>query len=92
MFCACGTLRGDFDGQVLNLTAEWLALQDLLEGRLEGWQVPFLAYRNLAQRVGFVTNSRDEGDFPLSYWVLSCPVSVTLNSDILDIILLHRLG
>ena len=92
MFCARGTIRGEFDGQVFNFTAEWLALQKLLEDRLQGWQVPFLAYRNLAQRAGFMTNSRDEGDYPPSSWVLSCPVFVTRCSNVLDLVLLRRLG
>ena len=91
MFCARGTIQGEFDGQVLNLTAEWLALQEILEDRFQGWQVPFLAYHNLAQRAGFVTNSRDEGGFPLSSWVLSCPVFVTRYSDVLDLVLLCHL-
>ena len=91
MFCACGTIRGEFDGQVFNLTAVWLALRKLLEDRLQGWQVPFLAYCNLAQRAEFVTDSRDEGDCPPSSWVLSCPVFVMWYSDILDLILLRRL-
>ena len=92
MFCARGTIRGEFDGQVLNLTSEWLDLQELLENRLQDWQVTFLAYRNLAQRVRFVTNSLDEGDYPPSSWVLSCHVSVTQYSDVLDLVLLRRLG
>ena len=77
---------------MLNLTSEWLDLQELLENRLQDWQVTFLAYRNLAQRVGFVTGSMDEGDYPPSFWVLSCPVSMTRCSDVLDLILLRRLG
>ena len=92
MLCVRGSIRGEFDGQVLNLTAEWLALWELLEERLQGWQVPFLTYPNLVQRVGFVTGSLDEGDYPPSFWVLSCPVSMTRCSDVLDLILLRRLG
>ena len=77
---------------MLNLTAEWLALWELLEDQLQGWQVPFLDYHNLAQRAEFVTNHRDEGDFPPSSWVISCPVSVTRYSDVLDLVFLRRLG
>ena len=87
-----GAYEGEFDGQVLNLTAEWLALWELLEEQLQGWQVPFLAYRNLAQRDGFVTDLRDEEDYPPSSWVLSCPVFVTRCFDVLDLVLLRRLG
>ena len=74
------------------MTAEWLDLQEILEGRLQGWQVPFLAYRNLSQRAGFVTDRRNEEDYPPSSWVLSCPVSVTQYSNVLDLVLLRRLG
>ena len=74
------------------MTAEWLDLQEILEGRLQGWQVPFLAHRNLVQRAEFVTDRRDEGDFPPSSWVISCPVSVTRYSDVIDLVFLRRLG
>ena len=92
VLCPWDHIRGVFFGQLLNLTAEWLVHWELLEDQLQGWQVPFLAYRNLAQRARFVTDCRVEGDCPSSSWVLSCPVFLTRYSKILDLVLLRRLG